>query len=138
MLLDEVGFTVTVAVPETLVFWVEVAVTVTVCVEVTVGAVSKPELEIEPVLALQVTAVLKLPVPPTMAEHWLVPPELTVEGEQLTWTEVTVEEEDPPLLPQAAIHITLPSKHNNPKLRTIFLLQRMSLAVTPWGINCGI
>jgi hypothetical protein len=118
----ELVVTVTLAVPDTLVFWVEVAVMVSDTVEVTVGAVSRPELLMVPALVVQVTFELKLPVPPTVAEHWLVPPEPTVEGVQLTLTEVTVPE-PPPLPPQAANHITLPSKKNkNPNLRTSVLL----------------
>ena len=74
----------------------EVAVTVTEVVEVTTGAVSKPVDETEPALAPQVTPVLKFPVPLTFAEHWLVCPEVTVDGEQLTLTAVTV---GAPLLP---------------------------------------
>jgi hypothetical protein len=64
------GFTVTVALPDLLVSWVEVAVIVTGS-EVTPpgGAVNKPELEIVPALADQVTLELKLPVPITVAEH---------------------------------------------------------------------
>jgi hypothetical protein len=68
----DAGLTVTVAVPEMAVFWVEVAVTVTVVVEETVGAVRTPAVEIEPAFAVQVTDELKLPVPVTVAEHWLV------------------------------------------------------------------
>jgi len=132
-----VGVTVTVALPETLVFCTEVAVTVTEVEVETVGAVRTPDEFMVPALELNVTAELKFPVPLTVAEHVLVPPEVTVEGEQLTWTEVTVEDE-PPLPPQAANHITLPSKKASPSLRTISLLQRMSLAATPCGINCGM
>jgi hypothetical protein len=86
------GFTVTVAAPALLVSWVEVAVIVT-CSEVTPpdGAVNKPELEMVPALAVHVTPELKLPVPITVAEHWLVWPYRMVEGEQLTLTEVIVE-----------------------------------------------
>jgi hypothetical protein len=65
----EGGFTVTLAVPATLVFCVEVAVTVTVVIVVTEGALNRPAAEIVPALALQVTALLKLPVPFTVAVH---------------------------------------------------------------------
>jgi hypothetical protein len=101
------------------VFCIEVALTVTTRLVVTTGAVSVPEEDIEPAEVLQVTPVLKLPVPVTLAEHWLVPPELTVVGEQLTVTPVTVEFEEPPPPPQAAIHITPVTTSNNPILRTI-------------------
>jgi hypothetical protein len=53
--------------------------------------VNKPELEMVPALAVHVTPELKLPVPITVAEHWLVWPYRMVEGEQLTLTEVIVE-----------------------------------------------
>jgi hypothetical protein len=121
--------TVTVVVPATLVFCVEVAVTVTDVFEVTVGAVSRPPGEIVPALAVQVTPVLKLPVPPTTAVHWVEAPELIVLGEQLTVTDVTLEELDPPLPPQAAKPMMLPNASNSPNLRiiTTFLLQRISL-----------
>jgi hypothetical protein len=94
---------------------------------VTEGAVNTPAEEMDPALALQVTALLKLPVPPTVALHWLVPPELTVPGEQLTVTEVTLELDPPP--PQAAIPMMLATASNSPNLRIITtnLLQRISL-----------
>ncbi len=126
------GFTVTLAVPDTLVFCVEVAVTVTDVIVVTEGAVNKPAEEIVPALAVHVTAVLKLPVPLTVAEHWLVPPELTVVGEQLTVTDVTVEPDDPPLPPQATITIMLPNTSNSPNLRTI---TRLSPSADIAGLN---
>jgi len=69
LLPEVVGLTITLAVPETLVFWAEVAVTVTVVIAVTVGAVRTPEVVIDPALVLQVTVLLKLPVPLTVAEH---------------------------------------------------------------------
>ena len=92
------GFTVTVAAPDLLVSWVEVAVIVT-CSVVTPpeGAVNKPELEMVPALAVQVTPELKFPVPITVAEHWLVCPYRMVEGEQVTVTEVIVDDPPPPL-----------------------------------------
>jgi hypothetical protein len=126
------GFTVTLAVPDTLVFCVEVAVTVTDVIVVTEGAVNKPAEEIVPALAVHVTPVLKLPVPLTVAEHWLVPPELTVVGEQLTVTDVTVEPDDPPLPPQATITIMLPNTSNSPNLRTI---TRLSPSADIAGLN---
>ena len=127
------GFTVTLAVPATLVFCVEVAVTVTDVIVVTEGAVNKPAEEIVPALALHVTPELKLPVPLTVAEHWLVPPDATVVGEQLTVTEVTV---DPPPLdeppPQAAITTMLPSTSNSPNLR---IITRLSPSADIAGLN---
>jgi len=126
------GFTVTLAVPATLVFCVEVAVTVTDVIVVTEGAVNKPAEEIVPALALHVTPELKLPVPLTVAEHWLVPPELTVVGEQLTVTDVTVDDDDPPLPPQAAITTMLPSTSNSPNLR---IITRLSPSADIAGLN---
>ncbi len=122
------GLTATVAVPATPLFCTDVAVTVSTRLVVTVGAVSNPEEEMDPALALQLTAVLKLPVPVTTAEHWLVPPELTEVGEQLTLTEATVEL-PPPLPPQAASPMMLATASNSPNLRiiTTCLLQRISL-----------
>jgi hypothetical protein len=64
-----VGLTMTVAVPDTVVFWVEVAVTVTRKEALVPGAVKSPVEEIDPELAAQVTALLKLPVPVTVAVH---------------------------------------------------------------------
>ena len=84
-----VGFTVTVAVPDLLGSCTEVAVIVANSVTTPPeGAVNRPELEMVPALAAQVTAELKFPVPITVAEHWLVCPYMMVEGEQVTLTEV--------------------------------------------------
>ena len=114
--------------PATLLFCADVAVTVSIRLVVTVGAVSNPEEEMDPALALQLTAVLKLPVPVTVAEHWLVPPEATEVGEQLTPTDTTLEL-PPPLPPQAAKPIMLATASNSPNLRiiTTCLLQRIAL-----------
>ncbi len=68
--------------------WVLLAVTVTF--PGVVGAVSTPDDEIVPAVANQVTAELKLPVPCTVAVHWAVPPVVTVDGWQLTDTDVMV------------------------------------------------
>jgi hypothetical protein len=102
-----------------LVFCVEVAVTVTVVVVVTVGAVRTPEEPMVPAVEVHVTPVLKLPVPLTVAVHVLFCPEETVEGTQLTATEVTVDAEEPPLPPHAAIQITFTSTNKSPSLRTV-------------------
>ena len=94
-------------------------------VEGTVGAVNKPVDEIEPALAAHVTAELKLPVPDTDAEHWLVCPDWTVDGEHAAVTEVIVGVLPPPLLllppPQATISARLPSTSKIPSLLTHFL-----------------
>ena len=115
-----VVFTVTVAAPATLVFWVEVAVIVT-CSAVTPpdGAVNNPELEIVPALAVHVTPALKFPVPVTVAEHWLVWPYKMLDGEQLTLTEMIADDPLPP--PQAAISVRLPSTSNSHNFCTIVL-----------------
>jgi hypothetical protein len=118
-MVEAAGFTVTDALPEIPEFWIEVAVTVTVVAEVTTGAVSKPAGEIVALLlALQFTVETKLPVPVTVAEHWLVWPDDTVDGEQLTLTAVT----EPMLLllppPQAASSDTVANTSKNPSLRT--------------------
>jgi hypothetical protein len=115
------GFTVTVAVPALLVSCVEVAVIVT-CSDVTPpdGAVNKPEMEIVPALAAHVTPELKLPVPVTVAEHWLVWPYRMIEGEQVTVTDVIVDDPLPPP-PQAAISVRLASTSNSHSFRTIVL-----------------
>jgi hypothetical protein len=74
----DIGFTTTVVVPDLVLSWVEVAVMVT-CSDAlpAAGAVYKPELDMEPEPAGDtdhVTPELKLPVPITDAEHWLVWP----------------------------------------------------------------
>jgi hypothetical protein len=72
-------------------------------------------------------------VPLTVAAHWLVPPELTVVGEQLTVTDVIVELEDPPPLPpQAAITTMLPNTSNSPNLR---IITRLSPSADIAGLN---
>jgi hypothetical protein len=68
---------------------------------VTEGAVSKPVLSIVPPLLPQVTVVAKVPVPVTVAVHWLVCPDWTAVGVQATVTPETVELLDP--LPLQAI-----------------------------------
>ena len=126
-----VGVTVSVAVPDMLVSCVEVAVTVTDVLPLTIGAVSRPDEDICPALALHVTVELKLPVPETMAEHWLVCPDETVDGVHDAVTDVIVGVLPPPLLlppPQATISPRLPKASTIPNLCTTFLLQRTALA----------
>jgi hypothetical protein len=87
-----VGVTITTAVPDLVVSWVEVAVTVTLVGEETVGAsVRRPDDDIWPAVVLQVTVELKLPVPMTVAMHWLSWPEVTVEREHDAVTDETVD-----------------------------------------------
>lgn len=91
--------TLTVAGPDLDVSATDVAVIVT-CPEV-LGAVNSPEVEMLPAEAVQVTDVLKLPVPCTLAEHWSVCPSGTEEAAHDTVTEVIVGGGLPPL-PQPA------------------------------------
>jgi hypothetical protein len=78
----------TVALPDFVLSWVLVAVMVTF--PAIAGAVRTPAAVMEPALVDQVTAELYDPVPCTVAVHCVVAPALTVEGLQLTETEVTV------------------------------------------------
>jgi hypothetical protein len=86
------------------------------------GAVKRPADDICPPLVVQVTVELKFPVPMTVAEHWLVWPEVTIEGEHDDVTDVMVDVLPlPPLLllpPQAAISMTLPNESRIASLRT--------------------
>lgn len=66
-------------------------VAVTVRLPAAAGAVSRPDEEIVPPVADQVTAELKLPVPCTVAVHCAVPPVVTVAGWQPAETDVMVE-----------------------------------------------
>jgi hypothetical protein len=96
------GVTVTVTVPTLVVSWWEVAVTVTLVLAVTACAVNKPELLMVPALLPHVTVESKVPVPVTVAAHWLVAPVCTVLGVHVTVTVVMAELLlEPP--PQAAI-----------------------------------
>lgn len=96
------GLTVTVNVPFLVVSWLEMAVTVTVVDAFTAWAVKSPLASIDPALVPQVTVEMKLPVPVTVAVHWLVWPDWIAVGVQVTVTAVMVEVlELPP--PQAAM-----------------------------------
>src|SRR5271157_2072205 len=66
------GLMITVAVPDSAVFCVEVAVIVTDVGPETTGAVKVPLVLIEPALAFQVTLVVKAPVPVTVAKHPII------------------------------------------------------------------
>jgi hypothetical protein len=123
---DAIGFTATVAVPDLVVSCVEVAVTVTFVAAETMGAVKRPEDDIWPAFVVHVTVELKFPVPMTVAEHWLVWPDGTVEGEHDAVTDVMVDVLPPPpppplllpLPPQAAMSTTLPNASRIASLRT--------------------
>src|SRR5438270_12908446 len=82
--------TVTVALPDCVVSWTLVAVTV--AAPVVAGAVNSPVALMAPSLADHVTAELYFPVPFTVALHCEVALMPTVDGLQTTWTEVMVEE----------------------------------------------
>jgi len=82
------AFTVSVAVPDFVVSCVDVAVRV--AFPEVAGAVNSPDELTVPIVANHVTEELKLPVPWTVAEHWLVWPVKTVVGLQEALTEVMV------------------------------------------------
>src|SRR5271165_275124 len=110
----ETGVTVTVALAFLVESWIEVAVIVTMVATVTACAVNTPLASMLPALAPQETAVLKLvPVPVTVAVHWLVWPDTTVAGLQVMVTAVMAVLLEP-LPPQAAI----PKRANNARIRT--------------------
>jgi len=83
---------------------VEVAEMVTWVVKGTVAAVKRPvpAAMVPPPLAVQSTVELKLPVPVTVAVHWVVCRDAMEVGEQLAPTRVIVGVELLLLLPQAA------------------------------------
>ena len=109
------GLITTVAVPDSLVFSVEVAVIVTDVGPVTTGAVKVPAELMEPALAVQVTELVKVPVPVTVAKHVSSWPDWMVDGKQLVVTPVTLD--GFALEPQAASQSTLPMTRKNPNLR---------------------
>lgn len=118
------GLTVTVAEPERVLSWVEVAVIVTEVALETGGAVNRPDALTLPALADHVTAELKLPVPDTFAEQLLVWSEVTIAGEQVTLIEVMVGavvlSSPPP--PQAVARNTPPTTSQSPSARMRFPL----------------
>src|SRR5271166_3974623 len=110
----ETGVTVTVVLPFMVESWTDVAVIVTMVATVTACAVKTPLVSMLPALEPQETAVLKLvPVPVTVAVHWLVWPDTTVAGVQVMVTAVMAVLLEP-LPPQAAI----PKRANNARIRT--------------------
>ena len=95
------GVTVSVADPAFVLSWTEMAVIVTVVEAVTGCAVKTPLASIVPALVPQLTRVLKVPVPLTVAVHELVWPDWREVGVQETETPVMVEVVLPPPPPQA-------------------------------------
>src|SRR5208337_518931 len=113
------GLMIIVAVPDSAVFCVEVAVIVTDVGPETTGAVKVPLVLIEPALAFQVTLVVKLPVPVTVAKHPIIWLDWMGDGKQLAVTPVTV---NALLLePQAANHNTLPTTSNSLNLHILLV-----------------
>jgi hypothetical protein len=111
------GLAITVVEPVLLASCAAVAVTVMVVAEeIELGGVSRPDPDMVPAEADQFTVELKLPVPVTVAEHWLVWPDGMVAGEQVAITErtevteVLVREEAPPLFPPQLPMISKPAK----------------------------
>jgi hypothetical protein len=108
----ETGVTVTVAVPTFVLSWMEAALIETVVLEVTAGAEKTPLTSTVPVLDPHETPVLKLPVPVTVAVHWLVWPDSMEVGAHDTVTAVMVELLEPPPPLQAII----PRRANKAKI----------------------
>jgi hypothetical protein len=105
------GMTVMVAVPTLVVSSIEAALTETAVLAVTASAVNNPLASIVPALVPHETAVLKLPVPVTVAVQELVWPDCTEVGVHDTVTAVMVAVLEPPL--QAMI----PRSDNKAKIR---------------------
>ena len=113
--------TVILVVPVFVASWVEVAVMVTVVVNGTVDAVKSPVagVMVPLPLAVHVTAELKLPVPETLAVHWLVWPEVIEVGLQLAPTTVMVDVVLLLPLPQATIATRQHTAARIPRSRTL-------------------
>ena len=89
------------------------AVMVTWVLTVTAGPVYRPLVSIEPMLAVQVTVSMKLPVPVTVAVHWLVWPDWTDVGVHVIVTPVIVEVLELPL----PLHAEIPSSMDKERMR---------------------
>ena len=114
------GVTVTVAVPVAVLVCDDMAVTVTGVLTLTACAVNRPVESTVPALAAQVTAVVKEPVPTTVAVHWLVWPDWIDVGVQETVTDVTVAVLDPPpqaAMPKSATNVTIKARTRKPSPR---------------------
>lgn len=115
------GPTVTVALPFFVGSWTEVAVMVTVALPFTDWAVKTPLPSIVPALEPQETAVLRVPLPVTVAVHWLVCPDCNVVGLQVTLTPVMEELllEPPPQagIPKIAANVRISARKRKPAPR---------------------
>ena len=109
------GLMTTCAVPDSFVFWVEVAVMVTVVGAETTGAVKVPAVLMDPAVAVHVTVLMKAPVPVTLAEHVIIWLDWMGDGKQLVVTPVMVDGLE--LEPQAPSHRTLPTASKSMNLR---------------------
>ena len=105
------GVTVSVALPVLVVSCTDVAVIVTLVLLLTACPVKTPFWSIDPALVPHDTALLKLPVPVTVAVHWLVWPDSRDVGVQVMLTAVIALLLDPP--PQADV----PKIANNARIR---------------------
>jgi hypothetical protein len=112
------GVTVTVALPVLVESWTDVAVIVTLVLVLTACPVKTPFWVIVPTLVPHETALLKVPVPVTVAVHWLVCPDSRDVGAQLTLTAVIALLLEPPP-PQAAIPKIASNARIRPRTRKL-------------------
>ena len=112
----------------------EVAVIVTWVVKGTVSAVNRPLAAaiVPPPLAVQNTVELKVPVPETVAVHWLVCWDAIEVGLQLAPTSVIVDVVEPPPLLQAASSARHQTPARVPRIRTPAPLLDLSDIYTLW------
>ena len=110
------GATVTVVLPLFVASWTEPALMVTVVLVVTTGAVNIPLASMLPEVDPQVTPVLKLPVPVTVAAQLLVWPDSMVVGVHDTVTAVMVEVVE--LLPPPQAPIPIKTNEDNIRAKT--------------------
>jgi hypothetical protein len=116
------GVTVTEVVPVFVLSWTEAALIETVVLAVTAGAVKTPFASIVPLLEPQLTTVLNVPVPVTVAVHWLVWPDCTEVGVHETVTAVIVELLEPPphaTIPRRAIKAKIRARVRKPSPQTL-------------------
>src|SRR5450755_4052776 len=112
----------------------EVAVIVTWVLKGTVSAVNRPVAAaiVPPPLAVQNTVELKVPVPETVAVHWLVCWDAIEVGLQLAPTSVIVDVVEPPPLLQAASSARHQTPARVPRIRTPAPLLDLSDIYTLW------